>query len=69
MPKQLKRFEFKPKYTPEDIEMIREMKEAGSSRGEIFYVMLQRRPDVSPVTIGRWIDGVKEGGRPKTKKR
>lgn len=65
MPKQLKRFEFKPKHTPEDIAMIREMKEAGESRGSIFYVMLQRRSDVHPITIGRWIDSVEEGGQSK----
>ena len=49
---------FVPKYTQEDLDLIREMKKAGKDRGSIFYVMLQRRPDVHSITIGRWIDGV-----------
>ena len=62
VPKQLKKHVFKPKYTEDDLRVIREMKEAGQSRGDIFYVMLQRRGDeVSPITIGRWIDSVQEG--------
>lgn len=58
VPKQLKSHVFRPKYTKEDMEVIRKMKEAGQSRGDIFYVMMQRRPDVAPITIGRWVDGV-----------
>lgn len=54
----LKKYSFKPKYTKEDLALIRKMKEAGQSRGDIFYVMMQRRPDVAPITIGRWIDRV-----------
>lgn len=61
VPKQLKKHTFKPKYTEDDLRVIREMKESGQSRGDIFYVMLQRRTDVSPITIGRWIDSVQEG--------
>jgi len=57
-PKQLKPFVFKPKSTPEDIEVITTMKKAGQGRGDIFYVMMQRRPDVHSITIGRWIDSV-----------
>lgn len=60
VPKQLKKHTFKPKYTEDDLRVIREMKQAGQTRGDIFYVMLQRRGDVSPITIGRWIDGVTE---------
>jgi len=61
VPKQLKKHTFKPKYTNDDMRVIREMKEAGQGRGDVFYIMLQRRPDVHPVTIGRWIDSVQEG--------
>ena len=61
MPKEREKFWFKPKHTDEDIDMIRRMKKGGSSRGDIFYVMMQRRSDVSPITIGRWIDKVREG--------
>jgi len=61
VPKQLKKHVFKPKCTEDDLRVIREMKEAGQGRGDIFYVMLQRRPDVHSITIGRWIDSVQEG--------
>ncbi len=63
VPKQLKPYSFKPKHTQEDLDVIRELKDAGRGRGDIFYVMLQRRPDVHPITIGRWIDSVQEGGQ------
>ena len=59
IPKQLEKHAFKPKYTQEDIDLIKTMKQSGQSRGDIFYVMMQRRPELSPITIGRWIDGVK----------
>lgn len=67
VPKQLRKHVFKPKCTEDDLRVIREMKEAGQSRGDIFYVMLQRRgDDVHPITIGRWIDSVQEEGNAKT---
>ena len=58
VPQQLKKFIFKPKHTKEDLETILKMKQAGRGRGDIFYVMMQRRPDVHPITIGRWVDKV-----------
>lgn len=59
VPKQLKKYVFKPKHTQEDLDLIKKMKEAGQSRENIFYVMMNRRPDVSSITIGRWIDSSK----------
>lgn len=60
VPKQLRPHTFKPKYTQEDLDLIQEMKNEGKSRGEIFYDMMRRRPDVHAITLGRWIDGVKK---------
>lgn len=53
------KYEFKPKYTQENIDLIKKMKLGGQDKGDIFYVLRQKRPDVSVVTIERWIDSVK----------
>lgn len=59
----LRAYEFKPKYSKEDIDIIKQMKADGKQYADIYYVMLQRFTDpktqelkVSPNSIARWIN-------------
>lgn len=52
-------YRFKPKYTDDDLKLIREMLDAGRKDNEITFVMMGERPDVHPISIKRWIEKVK----------
>lgn len=48
-------FQYKPKYTPDDIELIVELLNKETMIEDIFAVIKKRHPDVSPISVYRWI--------------
>ena len=65
MPKDLsylKKYQYKPKYTKEDMKTIREELEKETPVEDIFAIMKRKRPDVHVITIYRWIERVASEG-------
>ena len=54
----LKPYQYKPKYTEDDLQAIREALANKTPIEEIFVLMMKRRPDVHAVTIYRWVEKV-----------
>ncbi len=51
-------YRFGPKYTKEDLDVIREELKKETPIEQIFAIMYRRRPEISPVSIFRWIEKI-----------
>jgi len=51
-------YRFLPKYTEEDLKVIRRLMKMETMVEDIFAIMMKRRPDVHPMSIYRWIEKV-----------
>lgn len=49
-------YQYKPKYTQEDIDLIKDLLEKETMIEDIFAVIKKRHPDVSPISVYRWIN-------------
>lgn len=52
------KYRLKPKYTKEDLVVIRDAVDKEINIEDIFAIMYKRRPDVDPRTIFNWIQKV-----------
>lgn len=54
----LKPYQYKPKYTEDDLRVIRGELAKQTPIEQIFAIMMKLRPDVHAITIYRWVEKV-----------
>ena len=54
----LKPYQYKPKHTDEDLQIIRDELAKETPIEQIFAIMKNRRPDVHAMTVWRWVEKI-----------
>ena len=56
--KAIKPYEYKPKYTQATLDKIKELLDKETAIEDIFPTIKKMHPDVSPISVYRWIEKV-----------
>lgn len=54
-------YQYKPKYTAETIKTIKDLLDKETNWEDIFPVIKKMHPDVSPMSVYRWVEKVASG--------